>query len=179
MAPPAIVTAAAMAMLILGGLIVLVGLILLIVGSVVGGVDSEHAVFRSYAGLAGEYATGILIGIALIVLALGIIHLIAGAYVLRGRSWARVTAIVVAAIMAILALSSFALVIGSPSYYLATGTVPVRVAVGLAIIGAYAFVIRGLTAADSWFAAESSRLGAAAQSAPAPLPQHRQTADRV
>ena len=104
MARPGMVTGAGITMIVLGALIVLFGLIALIAGAFVGGAANQiNNSTPGLGGMAGAFA-GVIIVIAVIFLAFGILDIVAGANVLGGRSWARITGIVVAAVVGLLSL---------------------------------------------------------------------------
>jgi len=139
------VTSAGITMIVLGSLITLLGLFVLIAGVFVGGAANQINVSTpGFNGLAGAVA-GVIIVIALIFLAFGILDIVAGANVLGGRSWARITGIVVAAIFGLLSLPG--LFNGNNG---AGGPI-----FGLILVAANAFVIWALATTGSWFAART------------------------
>ena len=144
-ARPGMVTGAGITMIVLGSLITLLGLFVLIAGVFVGGAANQINVSTpGFNGLAGAFA-GVIIVIALIFLAFGILDIVAGANVLGGRSWARITGIVVAAIFGLLSLPG--LFNGNNG-----GGGPIF---GLILVAANAFVIWALATTGSWFAART------------------------
>ena len=86
-----------------------------------------------------------IIVIAVIFLAFGILDIVAGANVLGGRSWARITGIVVAAVVGLLSLPG--LFNGGNS---AGGPI-----FSLILVAANAFIIWTLATTGSWFAARA------------------------
>jgi len=142
---PGMVTGAAITMIVLGALIVLVGLFVLIVGVFVGGAANQFNVqFSELGGMAGAVA-GVIIVIALIFLAVGILDIVAGANVLGGRSWARITGIVLAVIIGLVSLSGL---FGDRN---GGGIV-----LGIIVVAANAFIIWALATTGSWFAARAT-----------------------
>lgn len=141
---PGMVTAAGIVMIVIGALITLFGLLSMLVGGILGGaasgIDFQAPGFGGFAGA----AAGALIVFALILLAIGILDIVAGANVMGGRGWARITGIVLAVILALFSLSG----LGSGD---GTGTV-----FSLIWLAANAFIIWGLATSGSWFAARSS-----------------------
>lgn len=138
------VTGAGVTMIVLGALITLLGLFVLIAGVFIGGAANNVNISTpAFNGLAGAVA-GVIIVIALIFLAFGILDIVAGANVLGGRSWARITGIVVAAIIGVLSLPSL--------FNGGNGGSPI---LSIILIAANAFIIWALATTGSWFAARS------------------------
>jgi hypothetical protein len=139
---PGLVTAAGITMIAIGALVVLLGLLFLLIGAVIGGASSQfESQVPGFSGVSGA-VTGVVIVLAIIVLAIGIFEIFAGAKVLGGRSWARMTGIVLAVLLGLIGLGSLGG--GSDS-----------VAFGLAWVVANAFVIWALVANGRWFGPRS------------------------
>jgi len=144
---PGIVTSAAVTMIVLGALIALLGLFFAFVGAFVGGAANEiNSQTPAFPGMAGAVA-GVLIVFAVILLAIGILNIVAGANVLGGRGWARITGIVVAVLVGLFAL--LGLFGGGDSR---TGG---SIVVSLIVVAANAFIIWALATTGSWFAART------------------------
>lgn len=141
-ARPGMVTGAGITLIVLGVLTTLLGLFFLL------GV----AIFAGAAGGAGEAAgapelggmfgalAGVIAVVAFIVIAFGVLQFLSGLMVLGGRSWARVTGIVLAVVGALLALAGMAGEGGN-------------VVLSLALAAANVFVIFALATTGPWFAA--------------------------
>jgi hypothetical protein len=146
---PGAVTAAGIIMIALGALIVLVGLLFLLFGAIIGGAtsqfESQMPGFTSFSGA----VTGVVIVLAIILLAVGILEIVAGAQVFSGRSWARITGMVLAVILGLLGLGSLG---GRDSAVF-----------GIVWIAANAFVVWALATAGGWFGARSATHGSLAQ----------------
>ena len=140
------VTSAAITMIVLGALIALLGLFFAFVGAFVGGAANELNSQPAFPGMAGAVA-GVLIVFALILLAVGILDIVAGANVLGGRGWARITGIVVAVIVGLFGL--LGLFGGGDSR---TGG---SIVVSLIVVAANAFIVWALATTGSWFAART------------------------
>lgn len=134
------VTAAAIVMFVLGGLITLFGLLMLLLGGLLGGAASGMDFRAPGFGTFFGAAAGVLIVFAIILLAIGILDIVAGAGVMGGRSWARVTGIVLAVILAIFSLGGLGGNGGSQG-------------VSWVWLIANGFVIWALATAAGWFAA--------------------------
>jgi hypothetical protein len=141
------VTSAAITMIVLGALIALLGLFFAFVGAFVGGAANDiNSQTPAFPGMAGAVA-GVLIVFALILLAVGMLDIVAGANVLGGKGWARITGIVVAVIVGLFAL--LGLLGGGNSR---TGG---SIVVSLIVVAANAFIVWALTTTGSWFAART------------------------
>jgi len=134
------VTGAGIAMIVIGILITLAGLLALFVGAIIGGASNAFDVQAPGFGSIAGAAAAVVIVFSIIVLAIGILDIIAAINVFSGRSWARWTGIVVAGLLILFSLGS----LGSGD----SG----GVIVGLVWIAANAFVIYALAVAGSWFA---------------------------
>ena len=140
---PGIVTAAGITLIVLGALTLLISLFLLIgIGLFAGAAGSipESEMPAGFGGMMGAFA-GLFIVFMLVAVGFGVAQLVSGIKVLGGRSWARVTGIVVAAIAGLLALSGLANADG--------------VIFSLVLVAANAFVIWALLTTGPWFAARS------------------------
>jgi hypothetical protein len=143
-ARPGIVTAAAITMIAIGALIVLFGLFFLLLGAVIGGASSQiDAQMPGFGAMSGA-VTGVVIVIAVLLLAVGLLDIFAAARVFAGRSWARVTGIVLAIILGLLGLTSLG------------GNEGGSIVLGLAWVAANAFIAFALFTSGPWFAARSS-----------------------
>ncbi|HEX6656097.1 MAG TPA: hypothetical protein VF153_07795 [Candidatus Limnocylindria bacterium] len=137
-------TAAGVVMIIFGALLTLLGIFAAIGGAFIsGGGAGLESQFPGVSGVTAGAVGGVIIVFAVIFLALGILDIVAGASVISGRGWARITGIVLAAIFALFTL----LGIGSNQ---GSGIV-----VSLLIIGANVFVIWALATTGSFFAARA------------------------
>jgi hypothetical protein len=136
------VTAAGVVMITFGALLTLLGIFAAIGGAFIsgGGLQSQ---FSGIPGVATGAVGGVIIVIALVFLALGILDMVAGASVISGRGWARITGIVLAAIFAIFSLLS----LGNSSQ---NGLV-----ITLLVIAGNAFVVWALATTGAWFEARA------------------------
>lgn len=142
---PGTVTGAGITMIVLGALIVLFGLFALVAAAFVGGAaNSINVQTPGIGGIAGAVA-GVIIVFAVILLAIGILDIVAGANVLGGRSWARITGIVVAVILGLFGLASLG---GGGSN---NGGI-----VGLIMLAANVFIVFALVTTGGWFASRTA-----------------------
>jgi len=142
---PGMVTGAGITMIVLGALIVLLGLFFLVAAAFVGGAaNSINVQTPGIGGMAGAVA-GVIIVFAAILLAIGVLDIVAGANVLGGRSWARITGIVVAVILGLFGLASLG---GGGSN---NGGI-----IGLIILAANVFIVFALATTGGWFASRNA-----------------------
>lgn len=140
---PGMVTGAGITMIVLGALIVLLGLFAVIAGVFVGGAaNAINVQTPGFGNLAGAVA-GVIIVFALILLAIGILDIVAGANVLGGRQWARITGIVLAVILALFGLGSVA----------GNGSGNGGGVIGILMLLANIFIVWALATTGGWFAA--------------------------
>ena len=139
---PGIVTAGSITLIVLGALSLLGGVLFMLGGALFAGADDSAAldVPPGMEGMAGAFA-GMLIFIAILVLIYGALEIWAGINALGGRSWARITGIVLSVIGA-------ALFIGGLLTATEEGANPV---LNIVFIAAYLFVIFALATGGRWF----------------------------
>jgi hypothetical protein len=138
---PGLVTAAGITMIAIGAIVVLFGLIFLLAGAIIGGAASQIDTQMPGFGAMSGAVTGVVIVLAIILLAVGMLDIVAGAKVFSGRGWARMTGIVLAVILGLLGLGSLG---GGAS----DGG---NVVLGLVWVAANAFIVFALATAGSWF----------------------------
>ncbi|MGZ8475561.1 MAG: hypothetical protein ACXWWQ_04960 [Candidatus Limnocylindria bacterium] len=139
---PGIVTAGSITLIVLGALSLLGGVLFMLGGALFAGADASEAldVPPGLEGMAGAFA-GMFIFIAILVLIYGALEIWAGINALGGRSWARITGIVLSVIGA-------ALFIGGLLGATEEGANPV---LNIVFVAAYVFVIVALAMGGSWF----------------------------
>ena len=139
---PGIVTAGSITLIVLGALSLLGGVLFMLGGALFAGAEGSEAldVPPGLEGMAGAFA-GMLIFIAILVLIYGALEIWAGINALGGRSWARITGIVLSVIGA-------ALFIGGLLGATEEGANPV---LNIIFIAAYLFVIYALATGGRWF----------------------------
>ena len=140
---PGMVTSAGITMIVLGALIVILGLFALLAAAIVGGAGNAINVDApGFGNFAGAVA-GVIIVFALILLAIGILDIVAGANVLGGRQWARITGIVLAVLLGLFGLASLA----------GNGSSNGSGVVGVIVLAANVFIVWALGSTGGWFAA--------------------------
>jgi hypothetical protein len=85
---------------------------------------------------------GFILGFGLVILAWGVLEVVAGGFVLRRRGWARITAIVLAILGTLAGLA-----LSLPR----EGTNPVGLTITLVFMGGHAFAIWALSRSGTWF----------------------------
>ena len=134
---PGIVTAAGITLMVLGVLTLLLGLILLLGAALFAGASGPvNDELPGMGGFFGAFA-GVIFVFVIIVAAFGVLQLVSGIKVMAGRSWARITGIVVAAIAGVMALAGIGNADGA--------------AINLVLVAANAFVIFALVTTGGWF----------------------------
>jgi hypothetical protein len=138
---PGQVTAAAVLLIVLGVLVALFGLLAVVAGAAFPSV-AESAEFREQLGDLSPAFGGLLLTVGIIVLTYGVLQVLTGIYVLPGKSWARITGLIVA-VLGIL----FSLLGVRPGEGSGGGTVVFFVA----LLAAYVFVAWVLASRGAWF----------------------------
>jgi hypothetical protein len=128
-------------MIVIGVLVTLFGLLIVLFGSLIGGVD--NAAFTDQFGTSFTGAVGgVLAVIGGILAAFGILEVLSGIFILPGRGWARITAIILSVIGGLFSLAG-----------VAGGTGPRGgIVFPLIFLVAYVFVIWAMAVNGRWFA---------------------------
>jgi hypothetical protein len=137
---PGQVTAAATILIVLGVLVALFGVLATLGGAVFPAVADSPEFREQFGEISGAFG-GLLITVGIIVLAYGVLEVVSGIFVLSGRTWARITGLIVA-ILGIL----FSLLGVLPGEGSGGGNL-----VFIAMLAAYAFVAWVLASRGSWF----------------------------
>lgn len=142
-ARPGMITGAGITLIVLGVLTLLLGLIVLLGGALFAGAASgvDSIEMPGVGGVFGAFA-GVIIVLAIIALGFGVLQFVTGLNVLGGRSWARITGIVIAAVGGLFALAG----IGDPN----------GATVSIVLVAANAFVIFALATAGPWFSSRTT-----------------------
>lgn len=145
---PGMVTAAGVILIVLGVLTLVIGLFALLGAALFAGAAGSLGEVADtpagFGGMMGAFA-GLIIVFVVIVLAFGTLEILGGIKAMAGRSWARITGIVLGVIGALLSLSGLT----SPD---AGG----GIVVSIAIAAAFAFVVFALATTGRWFAARNA-----------------------
>ena len=137
-ARPGVVTAAAVVLIIIGVLAVLVGLLIVLGGALIGGAGG--GAFGDQLPNLPAAIGGFAVVFGAVVVAFGVLDVLSGIYVLLGRSWARILAIILAALGVLFWLASLANLERGGAF------------VPLLLVAAHAFVIWAVSANGRWFA---------------------------
>ena len=141
-ARPAHVTAAAIVLIVLGVFITLGGLLVVLGGSLIGSLRDAPG-FGDQLGNIPASIGGLLAVLGLIVVAYGVLQIATGIYALLGKSWARITGMILGVIGV---LFSLAAVFPGES-----GTAG-GVIVAVVVLGSYAYAVWAFTTNGRWFA---------------------------
>jgi len=137
---PGAVTAASIVMIVIGVLVAVLGLLIVLAGSLLSGVGGTT--------FSGQFANfpaavaGLIVVIGAIFVAFGVLEVFSGIYLLRGRPWARITAIVLIVLGGLISLSG---VLGGRG---ANG----GIVIALIFLVGYVYVIWAVSANGRWFA---------------------------
>lgn len=141
---PGIVTAGSITLIVLGVLWLLIGVVALLFGGVFAGGGAEE-IAPGFEGMMGAFG-GMLIFASILALLIGALKVWAGINALGGRSWARITGIV----LSVIGAAMFA-----GGLFAATGedTNPI---LNIVFIAAYLFVIYALATGGRWFSSRTA-----------------------
>jgi hypothetical protein len=139
-ARPGPVTASGIILLGLGGLLVLLGLLFVITAPLMGDLANDPDFVAQFGDISDSLQSfaltlGIVMGL------FGGVQLVAGAFVLQRRTWARVTGMICAVLGGLFAL-----------LFVFSGQ-PVSAAIGLVVVGSYGYAFWALTTRGSAFGA--------------------------
>lgn len=158
---PGRVTAASIILIVLGALGLLIGLLVLLGGAMFAGAAGDPSVQAEIpgfpAGAAGALG-GVIIVVAVVILAWSILEILSGAKALGGRNWARITGIVLSVLALLLFVLGLVTSLTAPAPAAVEGAEaagPVGMVINLVIAAAYAFVIWAYATSGRWFAARS------------------------
>jgi hypothetical protein len=147
-ARPGLVTAAGVVLIVLGVLTLVIGVFGIIgaaaFAGVAGSLGETADAPAGFGNMMGAFA-GLVVVVVILVLAWGVLQIVAGAKSLSGRNWARITGIVVGVIGALLFLAG-----------LTNPDAGNGIFVNIAIAAAYVFVVIALAMGGSWFRARSA-----------------------
>ena len=140
---PGTVTAASIILIVIGTLVSLLGLFVVLGGALISTIGEGRDLGVDLPGVTGAVG-GIVAIIGAIVVAFGVIELVSGIFALLGRAWARILAIVIAALGALFALLG---AVGGSQSGDASGPV-----INIVLLVAYGFVIWAMATAGRWYA---------------------------
>lgn len=140
---PGAVTVAGVVLIVFGVLVTLLGLLLVLGGVVIGSLGNAPDLQDQLGGIRPEFGPFIAV-LGLILVSFGIAQIVSGIYVLPGRSWARITGLIVAVLGALLALVG--VVPGNEDVNL------VGIIIALAVLAGYVLTTWALITNGRWFA---------------------------
>jgi len=136
------VTAAGVILIVLGVIVGLLGLLFVLGGSLIGSIGDAPDLQDQLGGIPSAFG-GFVATIGIIVVIYGLAQIVAGIYVFPGKSWARITGLILAVLGALFGL--LGVIPGEGSN--AGGIV-----VSLVVLAAYAFSAWALATNGRWFA---------------------------
>jgi hypothetical protein len=141
---PGAVTAAGVVLIVCGVLVGLLGLLFVLGGSLIGSMGDVPELQDQLAGVPAAFG-GFIATIGLIVVIYGIAQIVTGIYVFPGKSWARITGLILAVLGGLLALLGM---LPGEQGVNASG-----ILVSLLVLAAYAFTAWALATNGRWFGA--------------------------
>ncbi len=144
---PGLVTGAGIVLIVMGVLTLIIGLFAMLGAAIfagaAGSLGETADAPAGFGNMMGAFA-GLIVVFVVLIVAWGVLQIVAGVKAMGGRNWARITGIVVAIIGALFALSGLA----NPD---AGG----GIVISIAIAAAYAFVVFALATSGRWFASRT------------------------
>lgn len=141
---PGAITTAAIILIVLGVLVALIGVLFLLGGALFGSFADAPELRDQLPDISAAFG-GVIATVGGLVLAYGVLQVATGIYVLPGRSWARITGMILATLGAIFGLLGLLPADGR-------GMTIVGVLISAAVVAGYLYVIWALATNGSWFA---------------------------
>lgn len=139
---PGHLTAAAIILIVLGVLVSLLAVIFILGGLLVGAAG-DIPEFAEQFGPVSDAIGGFIVGLGVVILAYGVLKIVTGIYVLAGKSWARITGMILAILGGLFSLLGlFPTEDGGPG----------GVIVSLVLLAAYVYSVWALATHGRWFA---------------------------
>ncbi|MGH2454948.1 MAG: DUF7144 family membrane protein [Candidatus Limnocylindria bacterium] len=140
---PGHLLAAAVILIVLGVLVALIGAVLLLFGALFGSL-ADMPEITLQVGRLPDALGGFFVVLGLLILGYGVLQVATGIAVLPGRSWARITGMILASLGALFGLAGLFPVDG--------GGVGGGAVVSVVIVSAYVYTIWALASQGGWFA---------------------------
>jgi hypothetical protein len=137
-----VVTASAVMLIVFGVMLALFGLVFSLFGAMFDTLRLQPELIDQLGPLPDSFG-GFILGFGLVLMAWGVLEVVAAAFVLRRRGWARWTAIVLAILGT---LAGLALSLPGDA-----GVNPVGITTTFAFMGGHAFAIWALARSGTWF----------------------------
>jgi hypothetical protein len=133
-------------LIVFGAILGLIGLLVMLGGAMFSAIKDQPELAGQLGQVNDAFGVFILI-VGALMAAWGALQVVAAIFVLRGRTWARITAMILAILGALIGLAS--IIPGE------NGVTPVGVVISLVIVGGHAFAIWALASQGRWFSAVS------------------------
>jgi hypothetical protein len=135
-------TAASVILIVLGVLVSLIGVVFILAAALFGSiVDMEE--FTAQFGTMSAAMGGFIATLGFLVLAYGVLHVLTGIFVLPGKSWARITGLIVASLGTLFALVGL---LPGEGGYTALGLI-----ISVGVLAGYVYAIYALATTGWWF----------------------------
>ena len=139
---PGVITAAAIVLIVFGAILGLIGLLVMLGGALFSSIKDQPELVGQLGSVSDAFGVFILI-VGAVMATWGGLQVFAAIFVLRGRTWARITAMILAILGALIGLST--IIPGE------NGVAPLAIIISLVIVGAHAFAIWALASQGRWF----------------------------
>ena len=143
---PGAITAASIILIIFGVILGLLGLLVMLGGALFPAIKDSPELADQLGSVPASFGTFVLV-LGAIMAAWGSLQVVAAIFVLTRRTWARITAMILAILGALIGLAT--IIPGE------NGLTPVGATISLLFVGAHAFAIWALASQGSWFSAGS------------------------
>lgn len=144
---PGAITAAAIILIIFGVILALLGLLIMLGGALFPAIRDSPEFAGQLGSVPDSFGTFIVV-LGAIMSVWGGVQVVAAIFVLSRRIWARITAMILAILGALIGLAT--IIPGE------AGLTPVGVSISLLFVGGHAFAIWALASQGRWFAASSA-----------------------
>jgi hypothetical protein len=141
---PGTITAASIILIIFGVILGLLGLLVMLGGALFPAIKDAPELAGQLGSVPASFGTFILV-LGAIMTAWGSLQVVAAIFVLARRTWARITAMILAILGALIGLAS--IIPGE------NGLTPVGATISLLFVGGHAFAIWALASQGRWFSA--------------------------
>jgi len=145
---PGAITAASIILIIFGVILGLLGLLVMLGGALFPAIKDSPELAGQLGSVPASFGTFILV-LGAIMTAWGSLQVVAAIFVLTRRTWARITAMILAIVGALIGLAT--IIPGE------NGLTPVGATISLLFVGGHAFAIWALASQGRWFSALGNR----------------------
>lgn len=141
---PGAITAAAIVLILFGAILGLIGLLVMLGGAMFSAIKDSPELAGQLGAVDDSFGAFILV-LGAVLAAWGALQVVSAIYVLSRRTWARIAAMILAILGALIGLAS--IIPGE------NGATPTGIVISLAIVGGHVFAIWALASQGRWFSA--------------------------